>query len=83
MSGRDDSLALKMTKFFIIVKTPVKRSRTPVIPPSSVKISADGNLAGKLAKLSMQVRVKPTFTCKAYSHLFSRFLAVLLLSACS
>ena len=38
-----------------LLQTPVKRSRTPVIPPSSVRISADGNLAGKLAKLSMQV----------------------------
>lgn len=40
------------------VKTPAKRgggARTPMIPPSSVKISADGDLAGKLAKLSTQV----------------------------
>jgi len=38
-------------------ETPVKRgggSRTPVIPPSSVRMTADGDLAGKLAKLSTQ-----------------------------
>ena len=45
----------------ILVPSPRKSSlgpRLPVIPPSSVKITSDGNLAGKLEALTGQAEAK-------------------------